>query len=68
MSGVSLDQAVANQVSQEVEVTLAAVLPIVTESEESLELTKAEVSQVAPEIEMSMDTLLNIMSEVPKND
>ena len=71
MSGNALDQAVANPVPVVVEipeVTLAAVLPIVVESAESSELTKAEVTQDTSETEVSIETLLGIMSEVPKND
>ncbi len=65
MSGISLDQAAK---VKECEVTVASVLPLVVESKESAEITKAEVKSESVEKELSIDSILNLMTEEKKDE
>ena len=66
MPGISLDF-VASQKKEEVVEELAVAMPIVTESEESSELSKAELATDTTEKEVSIETLLDAMSTEPKD-
>jgi hypothetical protein len=68
MPGISLDavQATEKELLRNDEVELCVAMPLVTESEESSELSKAELSDTT-EKEVSIETLLDAMSTEPKN-
>jgi hypothetical protein len=59
MSGISLDTVVAVEKKDEVELCVA--MPLVKESEESSELSKAELKDTTEE-EVSIEKLLDLMS------
>ena len=68
MSGISLDTVAAleRELERNDEVELCVAMPVVTESEESSELSKAELSDTT-EKEVSIETLLDAMSTEPKD-
>ena len=68
MSGISLDTVVAveKELKKNDEVELCVAMPLVTESEESSELSKAELSDTT-EKEVSIEALLDAMSTEPKD-
>lgn len=65
MPGISLDM--AEQKRTEVIEELCVAMPVVTESEESSELSKAELATDTTEKEVSIETLLDAMSTEPKD-
>jgi hypothetical protein len=70
MPGISLDAvaAVEKELDRvEVVEELAVAMPLVTESEESSELSKAELATDTTEKEVSIETLLDAMSTEPTN-
>jgi len=66
MPGISLD-AVASLEKAEVVEELAVATPLVTESAESSELSKAELAEDTTEKEVSIEALLDAMSTEPKD-
>lgn len=69
MPGISLDtvQATEKELLRNDEVELCVAMPVVTESEESSELSKAELATDTTEREVSIETLLDAMSTEPKD-
>lgn len=70
MPGISLDAVAAeNKELERTEVVeeLAVAMPLVTESAESSELSKAELATDTTEKEVSIETLLDAMSTEPKD-
>jgi len=66
MPGISLDVAASLEKAEVVE-ELCVAMPLVTESAESSELSKAELAEDTTEKEVSIETLLDAMSTEPKD-
>ena len=66
MPGISLDVAASLEKAEVVE-ELCVAMPLVTESAESSELSKAELAEDTTEKEISIEALLDAMSTEPKD-
>jgi|APGre2960657373_1045057.scaffolds.fasta_scaffold36852_2 hypothetical protein len=66
MPGISLDVAASLEKAEVVE-ELCVAMPLVTESAESSELSKAELAEDTTEKEVSIEALLDAMSTEPKD-